>query len=187
MEMVKKLFLYLRNISGIRMSAYLDPKLKGNTFSYTFQSLLAIFSLLIILYFLDVFTHSAISASLGSTVFIVFAMPKSKTAKPRNMIGGHLIGSLIGFLCFNLESIIHLSLYSFSENALHKIIIPAFAVGLAIFMMVISDTEHPPAAGTTLGIVIQGWDTSILVVIFITTIILSFFHRLLNPWLKDLL
>lgn len=169
------------------MRTFLDPKFKRNIISYSLQSLLAILSLFIILYFLDVFAHTAIIASLGATVFIVFAMPKSKTAKPRNIIGGHLIGSLVGFLCFYLESIIHLSLHSFSGNALHKIILPSIAVGLAIFMMVISDTEHPPAAGTTLGIVIQGWDTSTLLVILITTITLSFFHRLLKPWLKDLL
>ena len=67
-----------------------------------------------------------------------------------------------------------------------KILIPAISVGLAIFTMVITNTEHPPAAGTALGITIQGWSYSTILVIISTILLLSLFKYLLKTWLKDL-
>ena len=166
-----------------------DLKFRKNFTYYIFQSVLAIISLLFILFFLDVVTHTAIIASLGATVFIVFAIPKNKTARSRNIIGGHLIGTIIGFLCSHFASTINFTfhLQYINGDPLQKIILPAIGVGLVTFLMVVFDTEHPPAAGTTLGIIIQGWNYSTFLVILITTILLSIFHQLLNPWMKDLL
>ena len=67
-----------------------------------------------------------------------------------------------------------------------KIIILAFSVGLAIFIMVITNTEHLPAAGTALGITIQGWTFSTILVILFTVIILSLTKHITKPLLKDL-
>ena len=33
----------------------------------------------------------------------------------------------------------------------------ALSVGLGMLLIVVTNTEHPPAAATTLGLVIQGW------------------------------
>ena len=56
--------------------------------SYIIQSLLAVIVVAVILYFVEIITHAAIVAALGSSAFIVFAMPHSITAKPRRLIGG---------------------------------------------------------------------------------------------------
>jgi len=72
-----------------------------------------------------------------------------------------------------------------TQNIL-KILIPSLSVGLSIFVMVITNTEHPPAAGTALGIVVQGWSYSTIVIILITISLLSMTKYLLKPWLKDL-
>ena len=60
-----------------------DKKLKKYFPNYILQSLLATITLAIILYFENIFTHTAIIASLGATTFIIFAMPKYTTAQPR--------------------------------------------------------------------------------------------------------
>ena len=65
---------------------------------YVFQSLAASLSIFIILLFLTI-QDAVIVASIGATTFIVFAMPKSLTAKPRNVIGGHIAGIMAGSLC----------------------------------------------------------------------------------------
>jgi len=52
--------------------------------------------------------------------------------------------------------------------------------------MSITNTEHPPAAGTALGITIQGWTYSTILVILTTILLLSLFKYLQKPWLKDL-
>ena len=66
--------------------------------NYVFQSLFAtlvIFAVLLGLRFQEV----VIIASIGSTAFIVFAMPNSVAAKPVNIIGGQLVGFACGYLC----------------------------------------------------------------------------------------
>ena len=143
--------------------------------SYVFQSLIAMFTVFIVLLFLSI-EQAVIVSSIGATAFIVFAMPKSITARPRNVIGGHLVGFLFGSLCALLPQ----------PSSIHSIIVYSLAVGLSIFIMVIIDTEHPPAAGTALGIVIQGFSLKVLAAVITSVLILSAVHHLLKPYLKDL-
>jgi len=147
---------------------------------------LATITLIIILYFENIFTSAAVIASLGATTFIIFAMPKYATAQPRRVIGGHIIGIVSGVLCFYIASLIQNREYFFLTQNIIKILIPSLSVGLSIFFMVITNTEHPPAAGTALGIVVQGWSYSTILVILITISLLSLTKYLLKPWLKDL-
>lgn len=161
-----------------------DKKIHKYFLNYIFQSIFATVTLIIILYFENIFTSTAIVASLGATTFIIFAMPKYTTAQPRRVIGGHIVGILVGIFCFYIH--LHLQRIIFSSSEILNIVIPAFSVGLAIFIMVITNTEHPPAAGTALGIMINGWTYSTLLVILFTTIILSLTRHLSKAWLKNL-
>jgi len=81
-----------------------DKKLKKYFPNYMLQSLLATITLTIILYFENIFTRTAIIASLGATTFIIFAMPEYTTAQPRKVIGGHIIGIIVGVFCFYITS-----------------------------------------------------------------------------------
>ena len=64
----------------------------------------------------------------------------------------------------------------------------ALAVGLAIFVMVITDTEHPPAAGLALGLVLnEACDARVLAVVLIGILALSLAKEVLKPLLIDLL
>ena len=55
----------------------------------------------------------------------------------------------------------------------------ALSVGIGIFIMVVTNTEHPPAAGTSLGLVIQccqpmaGIDWASISFILVSAIMLS--------------
>ena len=62
----------------------------------------------------------------------------------------------------------------------------ALAVGLSIFLMAITNTEHPPAAATALGIVIGGWSNGVIAFILLGAISLALTRRLLRGYLKDL-
>ena len=163
-----------------------DRKLKKYFPNYILQSLLATIALTIILYFENIFTNTAVIASLGATTFIIFAMPKYETAQPRRVIGGHIFGIIVGIFCSYLYSHIQNENNFFLSQEMLKILIPSLSVGLSIFFMVITNTEHPPAAGTALGIVVQGWSYSTILVILITISLLSLTKYLLKPWLKDL-
>jgi len=161
-----------------------DKKLHKYFYNYIFQSILATLTLIFILYFETIFTNIAIVASLGATTFIIFAMPKYTTAQPRRVIGGHLVGIIVGILCNYIHPLLQIRFFNSGE--LLNIIIPAFSVGLAIFIMVITNTEHPPAAGTALGITINGWIFATLLVILFTTIVLSLTRHFTKAWLKNL-
>jgi len=163
----------------------IDKSFKRAPKSFIMQSLLAVVTVAIILYFVEVLTHAAIVAALGASAFIVFAMPRSITARPRSLIGGHIVGLLSGTFCY----------YAFLAGPLGKLItgwefttlfIYALAVGLSIFLMVITNTEHPPAAGTALGVVAYAWSYQIVVFVLLCAIGLAIVRWLLGSRLRDL-
>jgi CBS-domain-containing membrane protein len=160
----------------------LDRRLKEAWRSYVFQCLLAVLALIAILYFLDILTHAAIVAALGASSFIIFAMPKSLTAQPRNVIGGHIMGLLAGSICYFALLYPPLGL---SEKFLY-ICAAALSVGLSILLMVITDTEHPPASATALGIVAYGWSLWTTAFVILFAVALSLVKYLLGRWLREL-
>lgn len=153
--------------------------------NYILQSLMAMAALLIILSFVEVLTEAAIVAALGASTFIVFAMPRSITARPRRLIGGHAVGIVCGLVCYC--AFMTGPLGDISEE--HEIMLwfaYALSVALSLFFMTITNTEHPPAASTALGIVAYGcsWQTVLFVMLF--AVGLSIVRRLLGGWLRDL-
>ena len=143
--------------------------------NYVFQSLLATLAVFVALLLFSM-QHPVIIASVGATAFIVFARPKSVTARSRNAIGGHLIGLFCGFLCTLIPQ----------PSFLHSAIAYSLAVGLSIFLMVVADTEHPPASGTALGVAVEGYSMSLMFAILTSVVVLSLIHRFLRPFLRDL-
>ncbi|RLC60880.1 MAG: HPP family protein [Chloroflexota bacterium] len=143
--------------------------------NYIFQSLLATMTTFIVLLLLSM-EQAVIIASIGATAFIVFAMPTSITARPRNVIGGHLIGLLCGSICALIPQ----------PSFLHSGIAYSLAVGLSFFMMVIADAEHPPASGTALGVAITGFSLDVMVAVITSAVVLSLAHHFLRPFLRDL-
>jgi|TARA_B100001964_G_C14249114_1_gene608957 CBS-domain-containing membrane protein len=153
-----------------------DKKFKDNYISYILQSALAGLTIVVVMLFLNITNQSVIIAALGATAFIVFAMPNSNTAKFRNVVGGHFIGILSGFIFFSLPTI----------EIIQSSYIHAFAVSLAVLLMVVTDTEHPPAAATALGISTAGFSYNLGLFTLISALILATTHFVLKPWLKDL-
>lgn len=153
--------------------------------SYITQSLMAVVATAVILYFVESLTHTAIIAALGSSTFIVFAMPKNFTAQPRRLIGGHVLGLLAGLICY--YAFLTGPLGELSQNMEWIIwLAAALSVGLAIFLMTIFDAEHPPAAGTALGIVAHAWTYQTIIFVLAYAISLALVRRLLRNYLRDL-
>lgn len=156
--------------------------------NYIFQSLLATIAVAVVLYFVEILTHAAIVAALGASTFIIFAMPHSITAQPRRLIGGQVVGLLCGLLCYYIFITGPLGAV-FANGGFTAWVGCAVAVGLSIFIMTITNTEHPPAAGTALGIVTHEWtfQTIIFILLFaISLAIITIIRRLFRSQLKDL-
>ena len=61
------------------------------------------------------------------------------------------------------------------------------AVGVSIFVMVITDTEHPPAAAVALGFVISPWAPALPLVLVGAVAALVALRNALRPKMRDLL
>jgi len=134
---------------------------------------------------LDGVTQTVLIASLGASAFIAFAVPLSLHSSPRHMIGGYIVGILAGGSMSYLYSSVDVS-NLFIENAA-MIVFGALATSLAMFVMVVTKTEHPPAAALALGLVLNEWDMLTLGVVLAGIIGLSIVKRMVLPLLMDLL
>ena len=152
----------------------LDKNFRTLWKNYVLQSFLATLAMSIVLMFLSI-EHAVIVASIGATSFIVFAMPRSVTARPRNVIGGHMIG----LLCGSVSTLI-------PHPPSINVIMYSIAVGLSIFLMIITNTEHPPASGTALGVAINGFHPNVALAVIVSAVTLSAIHYSLRKYLKDL-
>jgi CBS-domain-containing membrane protein len=76
----------------------------------------------------------------GASCVLTFAAWEAPLAQPRNVIGGHLIAAVVGLVMARLLGNQPVSL--------------ALAVGLAIALMVLTKTIHPPAGATPLAIIL---------------------------------
>lgn len=145
--------------------------------NYVFQSLLATLVIFIVLLSLSIRDDAAIIASIGATTFIVFTMPDYITAKPRNVIGGHIVGLACGSLS---------ALVPHPASPVAFALLCALAVGLSMFIMVVTDTEHAPAAGTALGVAIKGLSLNVTIAVLASAVILSLIRHLAKHRLRDL-
>jgi len=162
----------------------LDVKFSRLKRQYVLQCLLATVCVLAVLIILDGMSQAAIIASLGATAFIVFALPKTDASRPRVVIPGYLIGAIAGTACHWLAEI-DMTGHPPTERYL-TIALAAFAIGLTIFLMTVTNTEHAPAAGVALGLVIQRWSLRTLAVVMVGVIVLCVTKWLLRRWLRDL-
>ncbi len=152
---------------------------------YIIQSLLATLAVVVILNFVSIFTQTVIVAVLGASTFIVFAMPGTVSAEPRRLVGGHIIGVISGLVCY--YGLLSPALIAFYERLTVLHWLPAaVAVGLSIFLMTVFNAEHPPAAGTALGLVVNLWTYQTIIFIVVCAVILAVIRAVFRKYLKDL-
>jgi len=147
--------------------------------NYLLQSILATASIFLIILLLQA-NNDILIASLGASTFIVFAMPKSITANSRNLIVGYLIGIISGLVFLPLQH------FYLIHPLVCRALIYALAVGLSILLMVVTDTEHPPASGVSLSIAISGFNIYATITVLASAIALAIFHTLFKNKLHDL-
>ena len=79
--------------------------------------------------------------SFGASAVLLFGANDSPLAQPRNLVGGHLVSAVVAVIVVALFGSTPLSM--------------AIGVGLAIFVMNMTHTTHPPGGATAL-IGVQG-------------------------------
>jgi CBS-domain-containing membrane protein len=165
---------------------WFDKKFRTHKLRYIFQCFLATLTILVVLIFLDVLTEAALITALGASAFIVFTIPNRYSADPRRLIGGYIVGLLVGFI-FYLISSSEITTILIGNNSRSLVIFGSVAVGFAIFIMAVTNTEHAPAAGIALGLVINRWDYLTIIFIFLAILWLVGIKILLKKYLMDLI
>ncbi len=95
------------------------------------------------------------------------------------------MGLAAGTFCYFLSQLNWPASLSAMEQS--HLVFGALAVGLAIFVMVVTNTEHPPAASLALGLVLGKWTPVAIVVILVGIVALTLLKYLIKPILKNLL
>jgi CBS-domain-containing membrane protein len=151
---------------------------------YVLQCGLAGLVVLVLLFVLDAVTQTVLIAALGASAFIAFAVPRSLHSGPRSLIGGYVVGMLAGSLMGTLNIVIDASA---SYDHAVMVVCGAVAISLAMFTMVVTRTEHPPAAALALGLVLNEWTPLTLLVVLLGVVGLSIVKQLVLPALLDLI
>lgn len=89
-----------------------------------------------------------IMAPFGATTVLVFGVPDSPLAQPKNVIFGHLITAIIGIAFTQYVGVTPLTL--------------ALATGLGVSVMLLTKTTHPPAGANPMLIMLAGQSWSFL-------------------------
>ena len=92
-------------------------------------------------------------APFGASCILLFGFPHSPFIKPRRLFWGHIISSSIGiFICWMFPG---------------SLLLASFAVGLAMVLMLATDTFHPAAGGNPLLIFHHGPYPEMLILPFL--------------------
>lgn len=83
-----------------------------------------------------------IMAPFGASCVLAFGLWDAPLSQPRNIVGGHLISTFVGLLLSHL----------FGDN----VMVMAAGVGLAIGLMMLTKTTHPPAGADPLVVIMAG-------------------------------
>lgn len=166
----------------------IDRKFYRHKFTYVFQCCLAGISALVVLAIFNSISNEAIVAALGASIFIALVLPETKSSEPRYMVGGYLVGVAVGSMCYWLNRAVYLPERIGLICDVPYVVFGALAVGLATFVMVVTDTEHPPAAGIALGLLmLDKWTWAAPLGALAAVVVLCLLKRALKPIIHNLL
>ena len=107
----------------------------------------------------------------GASMVLVMAVHESPLAKPKNILLGHILSALSGVVI----------LYLIGDNFLAL----GIAVALAVFVMIFTDTIHPPAGANPIIVILTGQGISfVLFPVAVGAFMLVIFAYLYNKLLK---
>ncbi|KAF9301608.1 hypothetical protein BGZ74_006519 [Mortierella antarctica] len=94
-----------------------------------------------------------LSGAFGASAVLIYGAIEAPLSQPRNVIGGHIMSSLIGVSLYKLFNLLSAEMF----NRLHWLVC-ALAVSISLCFMQLTHTVHPPASATAL-IAVSGGQT----------------------------
>ena len=182
--------IFLRLLSGRDPETgdrwvWLDPGFAGAPLRFVLQATLAAAVMLAVLAFVHSLSSAAIAAGLASSVVGIFIGPSNRTARIRAVVGGHAVALVLGSIFSAILFLAPVESFLSDRRILFDLSL-ATAVGLAMLLMAITNSEHPPAAGTALGMASREFDILIFFSIIGAVILLAVMKLAIRPHLRDL-
>ena len=182
--------IVLRLLSGVDPETgekwtWRDPGFASLPWQFVIQSVLATLVMLAILAFVNSLSSAAIAAGLASSVVGIFIAPSNRTARIRSVVGGHGAALVLGAAVSAILFLGPVESFLVDRTILHNLSL-AIAVGLVMLLMAITNTEHPPAAGTALGMASREFDILIFLSIIGAVALLAVMKLAIRPYLRDL-
>lgn len=116
--------------------------------------------------------YPLVAAPMGATSVLLFGLPNSPLAQPRNVILGNGLGALIAVLCVLLLGANPWSM--------------GFAVGVTIALTQLLRCVHPPAGAVALlGVIVKAKWAYILLPVLSGSILLCVITALYSRWAPD--
>ena len=176
----------LQLMSQFLLDNFYDKKFSNNKLKYINQIVIATVITLLILLSLNVLPNDVVIASIGASLFMIFAVPHKNISRSKYVLGGYAVGCLVGVLCFALEHTDFVAnsilLYNYEDE-----LFGALAVGLTMFLMVVFQVEHPPAAAFSLGLVLHPWTWMTVIVTFFALTLALAYRQVCRHWMIDLI
>jgi SAM-dependent methyltransferase len=166
-----------------RSSYLLDRHFRRRWQRYLLQATLAAATLAIVVALQDNLTNVAIVTGIASSAFIIFISPHSRMSSPRRVLGGHLIAIVAGLI---IGAIVHDWAGEPYASSLVTDVAAAVGVGIVMLVMAATDTEHPPAAGTVLGLTLAPNPLSNGLLVVAAALALTSARTIFSRWLIDL-
>jgi len=169
---------------------------RGYILHLLIQATAAIIFMWLVLFSLDHIAASQIiwaagASTLASSTYIVFCAPKATVAKPQKIIGAYLIAMLCGEVMRYLANLVCSAIQNChigGPGYLHVFeVAAAISVGVALLLMVLFRSEHPPAAGLAVVMVLDIRNIEALAIIFGAAIILSLIRIIFRRVLCNLI
>ena len=162
-----------------------DPGFAKFPWAFVFQAALATAVMLAILTFVQSLSSAAIAAGLASSVVGIFIAPSNQTARIRSVVGGHGVALALGSLFSVMLFLDPVHAFLLDADVLRNLSYAA-AVGGAMLLMAITNSEHPPAAGTALGMASREFDILIFLSLIGAVALLAVMKLAIRPYLRDL-
>ena len=99
-------------------------------------------------------------APFGASALLLYSVPESPLAQPRNLFGGHIIAGVVGVGCYQLMGETWYSV--------------TLSVTVAIVLMSLTRTSHPPGGATAIVTVLGHYDYRFLLFPLLTGLIWMF-------------
>ena len=123
---------------------------ESNPYILLITGFAAFLSILVISVIDQRFDDPYLVASFGATAVLIYGAPKAPFSQPKNVFFGHLFSAIIGV---SIACIFD----AFGLYADHYPVAIALAVSLAIIVMMVTGTIHPPGGATALTCVLNGY------------------------------